>query len=49
MRPTQKIESLIKKLKLKAGPELDHRVHNQITKAIAESKKIKPGMMNSKQ
>jgi hypothetical protein len=42
MRPTDNIHKLIKKLHVKAGPELDQRVHNDISKALAESKQIQP-------
>ena len=37
MRPADNINDLIKKLKLKASNDLDKRVHNDISKALAES------------
>jgi len=39
MRPADDIHKLIKKLQLKASPKLDKRVHDDISKALAESKK----------
>jgi hypothetical protein len=39
MRPADNINDLIKKLKLKASADLDKRVHNNISKALAESDK----------
>ncbi len=39
MRPTEKIDKLIKKLQIKASVELDQRVHSEISKALAKSKK----------
>ena len=39
MRPADNINELIKKLQLKASPKLDKRVHDDISKALAESKK----------
>ena len=39
MRPTKKIDKLIKKLQTKASAELDQRVHCEISKALAESQK----------
>lgn len=41
MRPADNINELIKKLKLKAGTDLDRRVHDDISMALAESDKIK--------
>ena len=46
MRPADKIDKLIKKLQTKASVELDERVHSEISKALAETKKtqsVKPG------
>jgi hypothetical protein len=37
MKPTDDINRMIKKLQIKAGPELDRRVHNDISEAMAES------------
>ncbi len=42
MIPTDNIHKLIKKLNVKAGPDLDARVHNDISKALAEPKQIQP-------
>jgi len=39
MRPTDNINRLIKKLQLKASADLDRRVHNDISSALAESQK----------
>jgi hypothetical protein len=39
MRPAENINDLIKKLKLKASSDLDKRVHDDISKALAESEK----------
>jgi hypothetical protein len=36
MKPTNDILKLIKKLRIKASSELDRRVHNDISRAIAE-------------
>ena len=44
MRPTDNINKLIKKLHVKAGPELDSRVHDDISKALAESKQIESAL-----
>jgi len=41
MRPTDNINELIKKLKLKASANLDKRVHDDISAALAESEKTK--------
>ena len=41
MRPADNINKLIKKLHLKASCELDKRVHDDITKALAETQKTK--------
>jgi hypothetical protein len=37
MKPTNNINQMIKKLRLKASAELDRRVHNEISRALAES------------
>ncbi|MHC4216715.1 MAG: hypothetical protein ACYSWP_25500 [Planctomycetota bacterium] len=42
MRPSDNIQKLIKKLHVKAGPELDQRVHDDISKALDESKQTQP-------
>ncbi len=39
MRPAENINELIKKLKLKASTDLDRRVHDDISKALAKSDK----------
>lgn len=39
MRPAEDIHKLIKKLQLKASAELDKKVHNDISAALAESQK----------
>jgi hypothetical protein len=41
MRPADNINELIKKLKLKASPDLDKRVHNDISRALTKSEKTK--------
>jgi len=41
MRPAENIEKKIKKLHLKASADLDKRVHDDISAALAESEKIK--------
>jgi hypothetical protein len=41
MRPADNINDLIRKLKLKASNDLDKRVHNKISKSLAESDKAK--------
>jgi len=41
MRPADNINKLIKKLQLKASAELDKRVHDDISRALAESEKTK--------
>ena len=41
MRPSDNINELIKKLKLKASADLDKRVHDDISAALAESEKTK--------
>jgi hypothetical protein len=41
MRPSDNINELIKKLKLKASAELDKRVHDDISAALTESEKTK--------
>jgi len=42
MTSADNINKTIKKLKLKASADLDKRVHDDISKALVESKKIKP-------
>lgn len=42
MIPSDNIHKLIKKLNVKAGPELDQRVHDDISKALAEPKQKQP-------
>ena len=42
MMLTDNIHKLIKKLNVKAGPELDARVHGDISKALAEPKQTQP-------
>ena len=39
MRPTDKISSLIGKLKLNASADLDNRIDNEISKALVEQKR----------
>jgi hypothetical protein len=41
MRPADNINDLIKKLKLKASTDLDRRIHDDISMALAESDKTK--------
>jgi len=41
MRPAENINNLIKKLQLKASTDLDRRVHDDISMALAESDKTK--------
>ena len=41
MKPAENINKLIKKLNLKASSELDQKVHNEISKTLAESEKTK--------
>ncbi|MGD8786646.1 MAG: hypothetical protein PVJ60_04415 [Phycisphaerales bacterium] len=45
MRPADNINELIKKLKLKASADLDKRVHDDISKALAESEKTKSAVI----
>jgi hypothetical protein len=45
MRPTDNIHKLIKKLNVKAGPELDSRIHDDISKALAEPKQTQPALI----
>jgi hypothetical protein len=40
MKPKDDINRLIKKLQIKASPELDRRVHNDISEALAESESV---------
>ena len=42
MKSADNINKSIKKLKLRASADLDKRVHDDISKALVESKKIKP-------
>ncbi len=39
MRPVSDIQRLIKKLQIKSSPDLDRRVHDDITRILAESEK----------
>ena len=39
MRPTDNINELVNKLHLKASANLDRRVHDDVSKALAESDK----------
>ncbi len=48
MRPADNINELIKKLKLKASAELDKRVHDDISRALAESEKTKSAFTQPK-
>ena len=41
MRPAENINELIKKLQLKASADLDRRVHEDISRALTETKKTK--------
>ena len=45
MRPAENINELIKKLQLKASTDLDKRVHQDISKALAESDKTKSALL----
>ena len=45
MRPADNVNELIKKLKLKASANLDKRVHDDISAALAESDKTKSAIM----
>lgn len=40
MKPTNDMHRLIKKLRIKASTELDRRVHNDISQALAESEPV---------
>ena len=42
MKLTDDINKLIKKLQIKASAELDRRVHNDISRALAESQEAEP-------
>jgi outer membrane lipoprotein-sorting protein len=42
MRPADNIHNQIKKLQLKASADLDKRVHDEISQALAHSEKIEP-------
>ncbi len=46
MRPVSDIHRLIKKLQIKSSAELDGRVHDDITKILAESEKISSTRLN---
>jgi len=48
VRPADNINNLIKKLKLKASTDLDKRVHDDISMALAESDKTKSAVMQPK-
>jgi hypothetical protein len=48
MRPADNINDLIKKLKLKASTNLDRRVHDDISMALAESDKTKSAFTQPK-
>ena len=48
MRPADNINGLIKKLKLKASTDLDKRVHDEISMALAESDKTKSAVTQPK-
>ena len=48
MRPADNINELIKKLKLKASAELDKRVHDDISAALAESDKTESAITQPK-
>ena len=48
MRPTDNINELIRKLKLKASTDLDIRVHDDISMALAESDKTKSAITQPK-
>ncbi len=43
MKPIDDIHKLIKKLQIKASSELDRRVHNDISSALAESEQVAAG------
>ncbi|MFZ0034886.1 MAG: hypothetical protein WAK60_07870 [Sedimentisphaerales bacterium] len=44
MKPTDDIHKLIKKLQIKASAELDRRVHDDISRALAESQEAEPAV-----
>jgi len=48
MRPADNVNELIKKLKLKASTDLDRRVHDDISMALAESDKTKSAVTQPK-
>ena len=48
MRPTDNIHSLIKKLHLKAGAELDQRLRAEIRRALDEQRQTKPAATRPK-
>ncbi|HUU17180.1 MAG TPA: hypothetical protein VMW72_08530 [Sedimentisphaerales bacterium] len=47
MRPADNVNELIKKLKLKASADLDKRVHDDISRALAESEKTESAVIQS--
>ncbi len=47
MRPADNINQLIRKLKLKASADLDKKIRNEISKALAESKQKEPAVSQS--
>ena len=44
MRPAENINELIKKLQLKASADLDRRIHEDISRALAESRKTESAL-----
>jgi len=48
MRPADNINNLIKKLQLKASTDLDKRVHDDISIALAESDKTESAVTQPK-
>ena len=42
MKPADDIHKLVRKLQLKASADLDRRVHEDISRALAESRKTEP-------
>ena len=44
MKPAENIDKLIKKLKFSASPQLDERVHADISRQLQESKKTQPAL-----
>jgi hypothetical protein len=47
MRPANNVNELIKKLKLKASADLDKRVHDDISRALAKSEKTESAVIKS--